>query len=820
MFRHLAALSALLCVLPFRATAADSPPRIYRDRVQPHWFANNTKFWYRISTGKDEYEFVLVDAEKGTRQLAFDHERLANALKQTGTKEAVAKNLSLQNLEFEDSGNSISFRAEDKTWRCDLKSYEVRELTQTTKATASGLAFADAPRASRRTGDETSLTFINRTSAEVRLFWLDSDGQRQGYGTLAPGETRNQHTFAGHVWLATDAEGKPLAVFEADEAGGDAVINGEVQKRTRPERRERRRPRSSGTSPDGHWAALLKDHNVVLTNAETSNAITLTKDGTATNGYSGTFYWSPDSKKLVAMRTLKGDDRKVYLIESSPKDQLQPKLDSYEYLKPGDRVAITKPHLFDVEKACEIPIDDALFQNPWSLEDVRWAPDSSRFTFVYNQRGHQVLRIVAVDSATGKAKPIVDEQSQTFIAYSGKYFCEYLDAPEAEIIWMSERDGWNHLYLYDAVSGRVKNQITKGPWVVRGVEHVDREKRQIWFRAGGIREGQDPYYVHYCRVNFDGSGLVILTERDGTHTVQYSPDRRFAIDACSRVDSAPVNELRCAEDGKLVCILEESDTHELKAANWRPPEQFVAKGRDGVTDIYGILHWPKDFDPQKRYPVIESIYAGPQDSFVPTSFRVSYGSERLCSRGFIVVQIDGMGTSNRSKKFHDVCWKNLGDSGFPDRILWMKAAAAKYPCMDLSRVGIYGTSAGGQSALRALLAHGDFYKAAVSDSGCHDNRMDKIWWNEQWMGWPVGPHYEEQSNVTQAHNLQGKLLLMFGELDRNVDPASSMQVVNALIKADKDFELLVVPGAGHGVLGRLYCQRRMLNFFERSLLGN
>jgi dipeptidyl aminopeptidase/acylaminoacyl peptidase len=428
------------------------------------------------------------------------------------------------------------------------------------------------------------------------------------------------------------------------------------------------------------------------------------------------------------------------------------------------------------------------------------------------------MRIVSVNASTGAARAIVEENSRTFIDYSGKKFSEYLDET-SEIIWMSERDGWNHLYLYDAKTGAVKNQITKGEWVVRGVERVDREKRQVWFRAGGIRPGQDPYYLHYARVNCDGTGLVLLTEGDGTHSVQFSSDRRFLIDTWSRVDLPPVNELRRSEDGGLACKLETGDASELLASGWRPPERFVAKGRDGETDIFGILHWPKAFDPEKKYPVLESIYAGPQDSFVPKSFAASRPQRRLADRGFVVAQIDGMGTSNRSKKFHDVCWKNLGDAGFPDRILWLRAAARKYPAMDLSRIGIYGTSAGGQSALRALLAHGDFYQAAVADSGCHDNRMDKIWWNEQWMGWPVGPHYAEQSNVTQAHRLQGKLLLMAGELDKNVDPASTMQVVNALIKANKDFELLVVPGAGHGILGSAYGQRRLVDFFSRNLLG-
>jgi dipeptidyl aminopeptidase/acylaminoacyl peptidase len=384
---------------------------------------------------------------------------------------------------------------------------------------------------------------------------------------------------------------------------------------------------------------------------------------------------------------------------------------------------------------------------------------------------------------------------------------------------MSERDGWNHLYLYDSKTGQVKNQVTKGDWVVRGVERVDREKRQVWFRASGVIPGQDPYYVHHCRVNLDGGGLTVLTEGDGTHTFEYSPDRRFCIDTYSRVDLAPVNDLRRCEDGRLVCGLEQGDASALRATGWAPPERFVAKGRDGVTDIYGIIQRPREIDPTRKYPVIEAIYAGPQDSFVPKAFRGSSRHERFLDQGFIVVQIDGMGTSNRSKKFHDVCWKNLGDAGFPDRVLWMKAAAARYPYMDLSRVGIYGGSAGGQNALGALLLHGDFYKAGAADCGCHDNRMDKIWWNEQWMGWPVGPHYAEQSNVTLAHKLQGKLLLTVGEMDRNVDPASTMQVVSALIKANKDFELIVFPGAGHGIGESEYGQRRRLDFFLRHLQG-
>lgn len=793
--------------------------KVFRLNVRPNWIDDKSRFWYRIETGPRQYEFVFVDADKGTRRLAFDHEQVAAALAEASSKEVSVKQLPFPSISFDSDLLAVRFTAFGKDWRWDVKNRKLTEAAKGKSADADdeGVKILGVVHPSRRMGQETSVRFENRTKDKVRLFWIDKSGERKLYETIAAGQEHEQHTYEGHVWLVVDTDGRPVAAFEATAEQGHAVIDGSKRPTVARRKGPRTPNRADGTSPDGCWRAFIREHNVFVREAESNEEFALSSDGTEDDPYESRFRWSPNSKKLVVLQVRKGEEREIHMIESSPKDQLQPKRHTMNYAKPGDRMPVSRPRLFDVESRSQIKVDEELFPNAWSISELRWSPESDRFTFLYNQRGHQVLRIVAVDAEDGEATAVVDEQSRTFIDYAGKRFGRYLDKT-AEIIWMSERDGWNHLHLYDAKTGNVKNQITRGQWVVRGVERVDEENRQIWFRAGGIRPEQDPYYVHLCRVNFDGTGLTILTEGDGNHKWEFSPDRRLFIDRWSRVDQPTVTELRCSEDGSLVCELERADSSALSATGWRPPQRFVATGRDGETDIYGIIVRPTNFDSTRKYPIIEKIYAGPHSAFVPKSFGLLNDMYAMAELGFIVVQIDGMGTSHRSKAFHDVCWKNLGDSGFPDRIAWIKAAAADHPEMDVTRVGIYGGSAGGQSALRALLMHGDFYRAGAADCGCHDNRMDKIWWNELWMGWPVGPHYAEQSNVTQAHRLKGKLLLTVGELDRNVDPASTMQVVDALIKADRDFEMLVVPGAGHGVGERPYAKRRRADFFVRHLL--
>jgi dienelactone hydrolase len=578
---------------------------------------------------------------------------------------------------------------------------------------------------------------------------------------------------------------------------------------------------------DGKWDALVENFNVFLRPAgSTERPTALSLDGSEGNYYTlRSIAWSPDSKKLVAYHTRPGYDRQVHYIESSPTDQLQPKHSSISYRKPGDALDIAYPALFDAATRRETEIDPALFPNAYNLTPPVWWKDGRGFTFEYNQRGHQVYRVIEVDAQTGKARALIDEQSKTFIYYnilaeglSGgrRYRHDMQDGKE--ILWASERDGWEHLYLYDGVTGKVKNQVTKGEWVIRMVDRVDEDKRQIWFQAGGMNPGQDPYFTHYYRIDFDGTGLTKLTEADGNHTLTFDASRKYYVDTWSRVDLPPVAQLRRTEDRKVVMELGQGDATAWLASGFKMPEVFVAKGRDGKSDIWGTIVRPSNFDPAKKYPVIEQIYAGPQGSFVPKTFSAVAPTQALAELGFIVVQIDGMGTSNRSKAFHDVAFQNLGDAGFPDRILWHKAVAAKYPSYDIGRVGIYGTSAGGQSAMGAMLFHAEFYQVAVANSGCHDNRMDKIWWNEQWMGWPLGPQYAASSNVDHASQLQGKVLLIAGEMDNNVDPASTLQVVDALVKANKHFDMLYIPGQNHGV-AVLSTQHYLQDYFVHHLLG-
>jgi dipeptidyl aminopeptidase/acylaminoacyl peptidase len=399
--------------------------------------------------------------------------------------------------------------------------------------------------------------------------------------------------------------------------------------------------------------------------------------------------WSPDSSRLAIYRIRPGYQREVKYIESSPADQLQPKYSSMIYPKPGDVLPLYQPVLFDIAGRSEKPIDNSLFPNPYELTPLVWWKDARGFTFQYNQRGHQDYRVIEVNAASGAARVLIDETSKTFVNYeplvrdqydTGKIYRRNLSDGK-EIVWASERDGWEHLYLYDGHAGLVERQITRGEWVVRGVDRVDEEKREIYFEASGMNPGEDPYFVHGYKIGFDGSGLTPLSPAAADHRLSYSSDGKYYVDTYSRIDLPPVMELHRSEDASMASTVETADIGRLQAAGWEPVESFHAPGRDGKTEIWGVIHRPQPFDPSKKYPVIEDIYAGPQGSFVPKSFTLHV--EPLTALGFVVVQIDGMGTNNRSRAFHDVAWHNLKDAGFEDRILWHKAAALRYPWYDI-----------------------------------------------------------------------------------------------------------------------------------------
>lgn len=578
-------------------------------------------------------------------------------------------------------------------------------------------------------------------------------------------------------------------------------------------------------SPDKKWEAYVKDNNLYLSPVrdekekdKPKEEIALTMDGTANLRYDGwSIIWSPDSRKLATVKVRDVQERRIPLIESSPSSQKQPILQWRDYAKPGDVLPVYLPVLFDVEARKQMALNVTPYENQFYLNLTGWREDSRAFTFEFNQRGHQRYVIGEVSAADGSIRHLVDEQTKTFIYYYNNYRYDLDDGKE--LLWISERDGWRHLYLIDGTSGQVKQQVTKGEWVVRQVDYVDETNRVVYFTASGFNKGEDPYNLHYCRINLDGTGFTDMTPENGNHRVTFSADRSYFTDVYSRPDLPPVSQLKRTSDASVVAGLQRCDVSALQAESWQMPEVFCAKGRDGQTDIWGNIYRPMHIDASKSYPVVEFIYAGPHDSHVDKDFKPAHHLvSKLVELGFIVVSIDGMGTSNRSKAFHDVCWKNLKDAGFPDRIAWMKAAGAKYKYMDLNRVGIYGWSAGGQNAMAALLFHNDFYKVAVALCGCHDNRMDKIWWNEQWMGYPIDASYSTSSNVDNAYRLKGKLLLINGELDDNVDPASTLQVVSALMKANKNFEQLYLPGKTHS-LGGPFEMHKMHDFFVKNLLG-
>ncbi len=800
-------------------------------RVTPHWFQDNTKFWYSNTLRDGAHEFILVDATAGSRAPAFDHARLAMALNKALDQEIHADHLPFEAIEFVDNGHAVRFTIDDKKWQCDLSNYEVTAATSSTGIDVNAATEHDALRF-----DELSALAASENSVES-----PTDAQVEFASDGPAGEV-----YQSPQEQSQDAQAGGQGGRGRRDAGGRGGFGRAAQ----------------AASPDGKWTALVRDNNLVLRAAGGEDS-ELTKDGRSEFSYAG-LTWSPDSKYLVAFRMEPGDHKEVYRVQSSPAGAGGAKgggvgravLQTGPYALPGDKLDSYELNVFNIETKQQFkPLgEERIDMNPDGGDpnptfggpnpNMRWRHDGTHFIVEKFDRGHQRARIIEVNAPTGETRNILDEKTDTFIWSAhieelNLRLINYL-RDENEIIYVSEMDGRRHFYLIDVPTGKLK-QITKGQWVVRGVNRIDEDARQIWFSASGVYPDQDPYLVQYGRVNFDGTGLTWLTSGNGNHTItfggepagqrgagggrgqrvqaappqsSFSPDMKYVIDSYSRVDLPPITELRRVSDGQIVCALEKAEV----TTPFEPPEVFVAKGRDGTTDIWGLIFRPRNLDTSKKYPILEDIYSGPQGAFVPKSFRPGNQYQELNNLGFIVVKIDGMGTANRSKAFHDVCWKNLKDGGFLDRIAWIKDAAQKYPYMDLDRVGIYGTSAGGQNAAAAVLFHPEFYKVAVANSGCHDNRMDKVSWNEQWMGYPIGPQYSECSNIDNAGKLQGHLQLVVGELDTNVPPESTYRFVNALVQDGKDFEFVMIPGANHGA-GSPITRTKLQDFFIRHLKG-
>lgn len=627
-------------------------------------------------------------------------------------------------------------------------------------------------------------------------------------------------------------------VFTIDEGAWLCDLNNYVCTKYQEEKTENP---SESRSPDGNWIAFVRDYNLFIRDAISGEEYPLSTDGKNKYDYgtSISWYrlvnlsapdeetpqiyvnWSPDSTKFVTQRLDRRQAKNLYLFQSTPEDGYRANVYSYERALPGDQeLTMIEYVLYDIVSKKQIPIYLPPYESFLSQGLPEWSKDGKRLFLQRMHRGYQLFELIEIDPDSGNIRTILREESKTNVD-PGMLDTRFIDGGK-EILLTSERDGWNHLYLFDGYSGEFKRQLTEGDYVVRSIKHIDDKSRIVYFTAGGREPERDPYLQHLYSIKLDGSELTLLTPENAEHEISFSPDGLYFVDNFSNVDQPSQSVLRDSKSGAIIRHLEKADIKDLLSTGWKMPEPFKVKARDGKTDIYGVIFKPSNFDPQKKYAVIDSSYTGPHTFKTPKSFyRAFRNSEQpLAELGFIVITIDGLGTAMRSKKFHDYSYKNLGDIGAEDHITGMQQLAAKYPWMDVSRVGIYGHSAGGYDAAHALLTHPEFYKVGVASAGNHDHRMAKVWWPELWMGYPADKHYNDQSNLTLAGNLHGKLLLVHGDMDNNVNPAASLRLAGALIKANKDFDLIIIPNRHHGLNDHPYFIRKRWDYFVKYLMGH
>ncbi len=605
---------------------------------------------------------------------------------------------------------------------------------------------------------------------------------------------------------------------------------------------------SMATSPDGKRIAFIRDYNLWVRDAATGKETQLTADGVKDFGYATNnagwtksdapvVAWSPDSKKIA---TFQHDGRGVgemYLVNTQVG---HPKLEAWKYPLPGDdkifmieRVVIHLGGDVDAAKVVRMKMpadphrstlcDHVVCGGVWA--DVQWSSDSAQLAFVSSSRDHKEAKLRVTDAATGAVRDVLEEKVATFFeSGNGRVNWRFLPASN-EVIWFSQRDNWGQLYLYDLQTGKLKSRITTGEGNVTQLLRVDEQNRLLYFLGVGKEKGRDPYFRHLYRISFDGKGLKLLSPEDGDHDIALSPSGQYFTDSFSKPDVPPIAIVRDA-DGKLIVTLEKADLSRLTATGWKPPQPITVKARDGMTDLYGLMYKPTNLDPNKKYPIINHIYPGPQTGSVAgRSFNAGRAdAQAIAELGFIVVEIDGMGTPWRSKKFHEGYYGNMGDNTIPDQVTGMKQLAKIYAWIDIDRAGIYGHSGGGNATAAAMFHYPDFFKVGVAQAGNHDNREYEDDWAEKWSGLLARnadgtSNYDSQANQNFAKNLKGKLLLAHGTMDNNVPPYNTLLVVNELIKANKDFDLILFPNRPHGFGNEPYMTRRRWDYFVRHLLG-
>jgi dipeptidyl-peptidase-4 len=602
--------------------------------------------------------------------------------------------------------------------------------------------------------------------------------------------------------------------------------------------------RNAITSPDGKRAAFIRDWNLWLRDLATGRETQLTTDGAKDFGYATdnagwtrsdrpVLAWSPDSRRIATFQQDQRGVGEMYLVETRVG---HPSLQAWKYPLPGDSVIPTIQRVIidvDVPRVIRLQMapdqhrstlcDHIACRGEWA--DVEWTPDSRQVAFVSTSRNHQHEQLRVANAETGAVRDVLEESVPTFYESGTGRINWHLLSATNQVIWFSERDDWGNLYLYDLQTGQLKHRITSGPGNVLQVLRVEERTGTIYFTAAGREAGRDPYLRSLYSVRLDGSHLRQLTPEDGDHDISLSLDGQYLVDSYSKADVPPITVLRDPA-GKVLMPLEKSDISRLVATGWTPPMAFTVKARDGKTDLYGLLFRPTGFDSTRQYPIINNVYPGPQTGSVGSrSFVASRGDTRaLAELGFIVVQIDAMGTPMRSKSFHAAYYGNMGDNGIPDQVTGMQQLAQRYSWIDINRAGIYGHSGGGYASLDALLRYPDFFKVAVSEAGNHDNREYEDDWGEKWhrlleLQTDGKTNYDDQANQNLARNLKGKLLLAHGTMDNNVPPYNTLLVVNELIKANKDFDLLLLPNRTHGFGNEPYMVRRRWDYFVRNLMG-